>query len=73
MEWKKQIPNKAGYWLRVNAGHNVQLHHIWETQGLRIIWGWGGSEKLMLVEGIRDRLKHFYWYGPLPEPPEEAM
>ena len=74
-KWKKQIPDKAGYWLRVNAGHRVQLHHIVDDwgKGLELFWGWGGSEKLMLVKDIKDRLKQFYWCGPLPFAPEEAL
>ena len=81
MEWKKQIPNKAGYWLRVNAGHRVQLHQVFMTyrdpkwkegKGLEIYWGWGGSQKPCRIKDIKDRLKLFYWYGPLIEPPNSA-
>lgn len=80
--WKKQVPNVAGYWLRVNAGHKVQLHLVFTTyrdpkwkksEGLEIYWGWGGSQKLCRVENIKHRLKEFYWCGPLPEPPEEIL
>jgi hypothetical protein len=82
MNWKKQVPNKAGYWLRVNAGHHVGLHHVFTTYrdpkfkrstGLEIIWGWGGSEKACRVKDIENKLKCFWWYGPLPEPPKEAL
>lgn len=73
MEWKKQIPNNDGYWLRVNAGHRVQLHQVFDLDGLRIVWGWGGQEKVMLIENIKDRLEHYYWYGPLPVPPKKAL
>lgn len=72
--WKKQIPNAVGYWLRVNAGHRVQLHKIFELDGeLMLIWGWGGNEVPCVVEQIREKLKSFYWCGPLPEPPKEAL
>jgi len=73
IEWKKQIPNKPGYWMRVNAGHRVQLHHVHKAGGLRISWGWTGEEKLKLVKDIEDKLKYFWWCGPYPEPPKEAL
>ena len=76
MEWKKQIPDKAGYWLRVNAGHSVEMHKVFKDfphdNKLTIYWGWSPQSK-SLIEGIKRKLKHFYWYGPLPEPPENAL
>lgn len=75
MEWQKQIPNKPGYWMRVNAGHRIQLHHIFDDtgRGLELYWGWGGDSRLIRISEIKDKLKYFYWYGPLPEPPKEAL
>lgn len=79
LEWKKQIPNQVGYWLRLNAGHRVQLHHVYKTyrdrfgkkgEGLEMYWGWGGGMKSNRIDTIKDRLELFYWYGPLPEPPD---
>lgn len=73
LKWKKQVPNEEGYWLRVNAGHRVQLHKVWHEFGsLQIMWGWG-SKELCKVKDIKAKLRYFYWYGPLPEPPEEAL
>jgi hypothetical protein len=37
-----------------------------------IFWGWSPQSKC-LIESIKDKLKHFYWCGPLPEPPNEAI
>ena len=81
MEWKKQVPNKAGYWLRVNAGHRVQLHLIApmalftgrEDKQLSIYWGWSGHEEPKRLEDIKDKLKCFYWCGSIPEPPKEIL
>lgn len=79
--WKKQIPNKAGYWLRVNAGHRVQLHRIYKADKIMpnagklcICWGFdGGTEVLLNEPKMQEKMKYFYWYGPLPIPPKEAL
>ena len=84
MSWAKQLPNKPGYWLRVNAGHRVQLHKIWEDTGphkgkirpgLYVIWGWSGEERPCRIDEpkMEQKLKSFWWYGPLPLPPKEAL
>lgn len=72
--WEKQVPNEAGYWLRVNAGHQVQLHQVIRINNvLKIAWGWSGNKKLCNVVDIADKLKCFYWRGVIPEPPEQAL
>ena len=76
MKWAKQIPNKAGYWLRVNAGHRVQLHLIGNFSAkkeLEIYWGWGGEEQICRIKDIENKLDCFWWYGPLPRPPKCAL
>jgi hypothetical protein len=80
LEWKKQVPNEEGYWLRVNAGHGVQLHRVWFEpliprfkDKLIIKWGWGGNQNLCTVESIKEKLEYFYWCGPVLNPPKEAL
>ena len=76
LEWKKQIPNKEGYWLRVNAVGRVAFHKVFNDfcsdDKLSIYWGWSPQSK-SLIENIKDKLGAFYWCGPLPEPPEQAL
>jgi len=79
MEWKKQIPNQAGYWLRVNVVGSVEMRRVWVENRipryigkLMIIWGWGYGSWVE-VEKIKARLGQFRWYGPLPEPPVEVV
>ena len=76
MIWKKQIPNKSGYWMRVNAGHRVEMSKVFKDSPhdnkLTIYWGHSPQSK-SLIENIKDKLKYFYWYGPLPEPPDIAL
>jgi len=78
MEWKKQIPNKAGYWLRVNVAGSVEMRRVWVENRiprhigkLMIIWGWGYGSWVE-VEKIKAKLGHFRWYGPI-EPPAEVV
>lgn len=74
MKWEKQVPNKAGWWLRVNAGHRVQLHRVFgDFRSLEIIWGWSGKQGPCKIKDIEEKLKYFFWCGPLPEPPAEAL
>jgi len=71
-EWKRQIPTKAGYWLRVNAGHGVSMHRI-DKRGryLWIYWG-GGGDGSGWMKSFQKQWKHkldgWQWYGPIPEP-----
>lgn len=65
MGWKKQVPDKEGYWIRLNAVHRPQLHKVSKgikNRGLVIGWGWGGEEGLMPVKDIADKLSYFYWH-----------
>ncbi len=74
MVWKKQFPDKVGYWLRVNAGHRVSLEKVFELDGkLAIHWGWSNQPVRCLIDDIKEKLECFWWYGPMPEPPEEAL
>lgn len=76
LEWKLKAPHCKGYWLRVNAGHRVELHQIIEIDGVpSIMWGWSGSQALISIVDERwvDKLGSFWWLGPLPDPPENAL
>ena len=74
IKWEKQIPDKAGYWLRVNAGHRIEVKQVFdEGYGLEIIWGWGGSQKVCKVKDVEERLRSFFWFGPILEPPKKAF
>ena len=70
MKWTRKPPNRPGYYLRLNAGHTIQVHHIMRSSRgkLKIDWGWSGEEKLMDVKG-NPKLKGWQWYGPIPHPP----
>ena len=76
LQWKKQPPNKEGHWLRVNAAGRVELHCIFKDsphdQKLSIYWGWSPQSK-QLIKNIKAKLICFWWYGPLPKPPNEAV
>ncbi len=71
MEWEKKIPDQPGYWLRVNAGHKVQLHLIEKRKdGALVIW-WGGADVMKLNSRMKQweyRMGFWQWYGPIPEP-----
>lgn len=79
MKWERRIPDRAGYWLRYNAGHQVSLYRVWyeRTLGnaLTLIWGSGDEGKLMKVKsrGGRQRLGGWQWYGPIPRPTGEPF
>lgn len=84
MKWEKKVPDKPGYWLRVNAGHSVQLHKVClgdkllgkpRAGKLTIQWGWSGETRECLIasEIMQCKMKHFYWYGPLKFPLAEAL
>lgn len=76
--WEKQIPNKEGYWLRVNAGHQVSLHKVWKYElnpyknKLVILWGWSGEKGILLVDSEEGKIKlsDWLWYGPILFPVE---
>lgn len=84
--WTRTGPKTEGYYLRVNAGHGVSLHWVQRFalgvfRGLKIFWGWGGDggwipashpkvQKGPAVAGGDQ--EGWWWYGPIPKPPEEA-
>lgn len=73
-QWKKQVPDKSGHWLRVNARGAVVYHKIFEDYfgKLSIYWGWAPKNRC-IVKDIAHKLKQFCWLGPLLEPPEQAL
>ena len=76
MEWKKQVPDKEGLWLRVNAVGRPELSKVFKDSHLddklSIYWGWSPQSK-SLIEKIADKLGKFYWYGPIQEPSQEII
>ena len=82
MKWSQAAPKEAGYYLRVNAGHRVQLEqaHYFDLDGfcgIKIFWSHRGSEKWLPVDNAN--IQHgpagsggWWWYGPIPKPPKEA-
>lgn len=71
MQWTMNIPKVPGCYLRVNAGHQVSMHHV-RKQGrwLTINWGWGGEGGTLRSCQARwkGKLAGWQWYGPIPEP-----
>lgn len=81
MKWEKKIPNKEGIWLRQCAakGHETQhmvtkFVHEDGTERLIMDWGWAGEtdsfDLLNLNAIMKNKIGHFYYYGPIPLPPE---
>ncbi len=75
LHWTQKRPRKQGLYLRVNAGHRVGFEHIksgklWGDRLLRILWGWGGAQSWTPVREVRGE---WWWYGPIPDPPKEAL
>ncbi len=72
--WKKQVPDKEGHWLRVNAAGRIMHHSVFKDSTLddklSIYWGWSPT-KCCLVKEIQDKLSYFYWYGPIAPPKGE--
>lgn len=73
--WKKQIPNEAGCWLRINAVGRPEMSVVFKDSHLdnklSIYWGWSPQSK-QLIENIKDKLAAFYWYGPIILPEQEG-
>ena len=80
MNWEKKIPDKEGLWLRQCAakGHEqlktvTKFIHEDGTEGLIMDWGWvdesRGVDLLTLDKGMTNKIKSFYWYGPIGLPP----
>ena len=76
LKWEKQVPNKEGHWLRVNVAGSVEHHKVFKDcltdNKLTIYWGWSPRSKC-LVESIMEKLKSFYWFGPIPAPDFEKF
>jgi len=75
LHWTQKKPTKKGRYLRVNAGHSVCFEHLirgapWSDRVLRVSWGWGGDKAWIPVSQVRGE---WWWYGPIPEPPKEAL
>lgn len=82
LNWERGVPDEEGYWLRVTAGHTIQLKLVYRENEiprlkgeLVIFWGWSGEQSLQVISSseMQHKLSHFYWYGPIPRPTEEAM
>lgn len=71
MEWKKEAPNKIGYWVRLNAIHRPVVHHVIEDidGDLAINWGWSGETTIVKIKDIPSKIEYFYWCL-LPNLPE---
>jgi len=79
MEWKKEIPNKEGIWLRQCAAKGREDKKIVSkfisedgTETLLTIWGWIGEQEPINLNDpkFKDKIEAFYWYGPIPLPPD---
>ncbi len=72
--WKKQVPNEAGCWLRINARGSAEMSMVFKDSHLdnklAIFWGWSPQSKC-LIENIKDKLGCFCWYGPITLPEGE--
>ena len=73
MEWTREIPTRPGYYLRLNAGHLVELRHFYKYRGGRYLcvrWGWYGEEREInsRMKRWKYRLNGWQWFGPIPEP-----
>ncbi len=70
MKWINQRPSVVGLYLRVNAGHQISKHRVIAIDGvLNINWGDVGS--LIRMDKLGWKLDNWWWYGPIPDPPEE--
>ncbi len=81
MKWKKEIPDREGIWIRQCAAKGsedkrtvTKFIHKDGTERLMMDWGWVGETEsfdlLTLTEAMKDKIGSFYWYGPIPLPPE---
>ena len=72
MNWTTDRPTKPGYYLRVNAGHGISLHHITKRgRYLWIYWGGGGDGSGWMKSYQKQwkyKLSLWQWFGPIPEP-----
>jgi hypothetical protein len=76
-EWIKKAPDCVGYWLRMNAIHKPEIHHIFEDfrnpdKALCVMWGWSGEGEPMRIKDNLHKIEHFLWYGPLIIPSKEV-
>jgi len=58
------FPNKEGCWLRLNAGHRLEVHNVFKIpkrKGLFIVWGFGGEQDNCNIMEIRNKLERFNW------------
>ncbi len=77
MKWEQVPPKEDGIYLRINAGHRIQRHFV--KDGL-INWGWGGEEGMISIDDPKikgyesqEQQYNWWWFGPIPNPPKEAM
>lgn len=66
-EWSQEPPGESGIYLRVNIAHRVQKHTV--SDGY-IDWGFPGEQKVLPV--THEKLKGWWWLGPLPYPPTSS-
>lgn len=74
-EWTQKRPAEVGMYLRVNAGHQISRHWVTERDDGRLCinWGWGGEVRTMPLGQLGKKLDRWWWYGPIPDPPEAAF
>ena len=71
MTWRRRVPHRPGYWLRLNAGGRVEISLVLRLDArLHIPWGWGGESGLIPIQHHKHKLGGFLWYGPIPRPPQ---
>lgn len=68
--WSTKPPQEAGLWLRSNMGH-ISRHDIIEADG-KILAKLAKGLYISWANRLRNvnELPPFYWYGPIPVPPE---
>lgn len=64
LEWKRELPDAVGYWLRCNAGRRISRHLVVEIDGVKNI-DWGGDEDKRLVHLTDPNLRGWWWMGPI--------
>jgi len=66
MEWKKQAPDKVGYWIRLNVVHRPEVHYVSEDfknpdKALCVQWGWHDERASIRIKDNLHKIEHFYW------------
>lgn len=76
--WRRSPPDAEGWWIRVNAINNFRFHLVYRSteETLQIEWEetlqieWETiSGRWVVLDASDEKLKGWWWYGPIPVPP----